>query len=82
MAVTGYLRWYAGLGHLNGDDIADSRKFLWKVYRQQLEAAEAGMRRLVAAGENAAAFWLMSFMYLMMCERCSRLLASLCWSFV
>ena len=40
----------AGLGHLNGDDIADSRKFLRKVFRRQLEEAEAGKLRLTVAG--------------------------------
>ncbi|EIE19830.1 hypothetical protein COCSUDRAFT_30891 [Coccomyxa subellipsoidea C-169] len=39
----------AGLGHLNGDDIADSRKFIRKVFDQQLQAAESTGRRLVAA---------------------------------
>ena len=57
MAVTGKLYWYAGLGHLSDDDIADSRKFLLKVYRQHIQAAEAGKRRLVVAGGHAVAYW-------------------------
>ncbi|KAK9840774.1 hypothetical protein WJX81_003944 [Elliptochloris bilobata] len=37
----------AGLGHLNGCDIAESRSFLKKAFARQLEAALAGERRLV-----------------------------------
>ena len=43
---------HAGLGHLSGDDIVDSRKFLRKVFRRQLEEAEAGKRKLTVAGEQ------------------------------
>ena len=43
--------WIAGLGHLSGDDIADSKKFLQKVYKRQLTEAEAGKRKLIVAGE-------------------------------
>ncbi|CAL5229119.1 g12384 [Coccomyxa viridis] len=39
----------AGLGHLSGDDIADSKKFLQKVYKRQLTEAEAGKRKLIVA---------------------------------
>ncbi|KAK9902710.1 hypothetical protein WJX75_003523 [Coccomyxa subellipsoidea] len=38
----------AGLGHLNGDDIADSRKFLRKVFHEQLQDAESTGKRLIA----------------------------------
>jgi hypothetical protein len=38
------------MGHLNCGDIADSQKFLRKVFREQLAEAERGRRRLVAAG--------------------------------
>ena len=40
----------AGLGHLNGADIADSRTFLSKAFAAQLAAAAAGERRLVGLG--------------------------------
>ena len=43
------------MGHLSSDDIADSRKFLQKVYRHQLAEAEAGKRKLVVAGEPVLA---------------------------
>lgn len=39
----------AGQGHLNGDDIADSRKFVRKVFQEQLQEAEGSGRALVAA---------------------------------
>ena len=44
---------HAGLGHLSSDDIVDSRKFLRKVFRRQLEEAEAGTRKLTVAGEQS-----------------------------
>ncbi len=44
---------HVGLGHLSGDDIVDSRKFLRKVFRRQLEEAEAGKRKLTVAGEES-----------------------------
>ena len=55
----------AGLGHLNGADIADSRVFLGKACAAQLAAAAAGERRLVGLGalEGGAccsALWLVS----------------------
>lgn len=40
----------AGQGHLNADDIADSRKFMRKVFREQLQEAEGSGKALVAAG--------------------------------
>lgn len=40
----------AGLGHLNGADIVDSRAFLSKAFAAQLAAAAAGERRLVGLG--------------------------------
>ena len=43
---------HVGLGHLSSDDIVDSRKFLRKVFRRQLEEAEAGKQKLTVAGEQ------------------------------
>ena len=40
----------AGLGHVNKDDIADSRKFMRKVFREKLQESESSGRALVAAG--------------------------------
>lgn len=44
----------AGLGHLSGDDIADSDKFLKKVFMRQLDRAKAGKRKLTVAGQQLA----------------------------
>ena len=43
---------HAGLGHLSGNDIADSSKFLKKVFQRQLEEAETGKRKLTVAGQR------------------------------
>lgn len=50
----------AGLGHLNGCDIAESRTFLKKAFAKQLAAAAAGERRLVGLGAGGSAFLVMT----------------------
>ena len=50
----------AGLGHLNGCDIAESRTFLKKAFAKQLAAAAAGERRLVGLGAGGSVFVVMT----------------------